>query len=116
MNLFKVMCVSLVSTIIIELVLALILGLKNKKDIMNVILVNILTNPLVVSIAFFINLRCGLVSKKIAMIFLELFAFLIEGFVYNKCLNYKKINGYLVSLILNGISYSIGILINYLIW
>lgn len=116
MNLFKIMGVSLTLTIIIELVCALIMGVRNKKDIINVILVNILTNPLVVSISFFINLRYGLINKRIAMIFLELFAFLSEGFVYNKCLEFKKYNGFILSLILNVVSYTLGIFINLLIW
>lgn len=116
MNLFKIMGVSLTLTIIIELVCALLIGIRNKKDIINVILVNILTNPLVVSISFLINLRYGLMPKRIAMIFLELFAFASEGFIYNKCLEFKKYNGFLLSFILNFISYFLGIIINCIIW
>lgn len=116
MNIFKIMIVSLFSTIIIEVTCALLLGIKNKKDLINVLLVNILTNPLVVSISFFVYLRYGLFSKRIAMLFLELGAFLIEGFTYCKCLLYKKYNGFVVSFLLNLISYSLGILVNIIVW
>lgn len=116
MNLFKIMGVSLASTIIIEFVCAFIMGIRNKKDLINVILVNILTNPLVVSISFLINLRYGLFSKRIAMLFLEMFAFTTEGLIYNKCLEFKKHNGFLVSFILNSTSYILGIFINAIVW
>lgn len=116
MNIFYIMLVSLVCTIVIENVFGYAVGIRRGKDFVNITLVNILTNPLVVSISFSINILFGLEIKRIAMCFLELSAFLIEGFIYNKYLDYKKINGYLVSLILNIASYSIGILINNIIW
>ena len=49
-------------------------------------------------------------------IIFELIAFFIEGFIYNKVLKYKKINGYILSLILNISSYSIGHIVNYFVW
>ncbi len=116
MNLFKIIEVSLVATIVIEITLALCLGIRNKKDLINVLIVNIMTNPLVVSIAFIINLRHGLIMKRIAMIILEFLAFFSEGYVYKRVLEYKRINGYLVSLILNVTSYLLGIIVNMIIW
>lgn len=116
MNLFAIMGVCLVSTIVIEILVSFFIGVRDKKDVFNVLLVNVLTNPLVVSISYLVNLRYGLFRKNIVLIFLELFAFLIEGFIYKRVLEYKKINGYLVSLILNIISYSLGIVINIVVW
>lgn len=110
------MGVSLICTIIIEFILALILGLKDKKDLLNVILVNIVTNPIVVSVSFTFNLLYGPNGKIISTIILEILAFLCEGFIYYKVLRYKKINGFLLSLILNVTSYSLGIFLNNIIW
>lgn len=116
MNLFKIMIVSLLATLMIEIVVALCLGIRDKKDLINVLIVNVMTNPLVVSIAFMVNLRHGLMMKRIAMIILEFLALIGEGFVYKRVLEYKKINGYLVSLILNVTSYLLGIIVNMVIW
>ncbi len=116
MNLFKIMGVSLLATLVIEIVGALFIGIRSKKDLINVLIVNIMTNPLVVSIAFMINLRHGLIMKRIAMIILEFLAFFSEGFVYKRVLEYKRMNGYIVSLVLNVTSYLLGIIVNMVIW
>ena len=47
-NLPLILVRCLLLTIIIELVVALILSVRDKKDILNIILVNVLTNPVVV--------------------------------------------------------------------
>ena len=108
------MLISLVCTIIIECVAAKILKVKDKNDFINIILVNIMTNPIVTSFSFAINVFMGLFYKKIFMIFIEIVVFIVEGFIYTKTLNYKKINGYKLSMILNLSSYLIGFLIIYL--
>ena len=107
-----IMVKCLVLTIIIELVIAIIIGIRNKKDILNVILVNVFTNPLVTSIPIFIYLKYGYNAEKVSLIILEIFAFVTEGFIYSKVLKYKKLNPYLISLILNLSSYLIGAVIN----
>jgi len=79
-------------------------------------MVNILTNPLLVSITFSIGAFYGTTYQNIFTLVLELLAFLTEGFIYQKVLINKKINPYLLSLILNLSSYLIGHIINYLIY
>lgn len=116
MNIVEIMVVSLVCTLIIENVGAYLLGVRNIKDFVNIVLVNILTNPLVVSISFSTNILAGVEFKNIVLLFLEIFAVIAEGYVYSKYLEHKKINGYLLSLILNFASYSIGFLLNSIIW
>lgn len=110
------MGISLICTIIIESILALMLGLREKKDLLNVILANIVTNPIVVSVSFTSNLLYGTEGKIISTIILEILALLCEGFIYYKVLKYKKINGFLLSLILNVTSYTLGIFLNNIIW
>ena len=110
-----VMLRCLVITLVIECLIAIILGYR-KRDLLNVFLVNVLTNPLVNSISIAINYHYGLKYRNIALIILEALAFLVEGFIYFKCLRKRKINGFILSLILNLGSYLTGLLVNYLIY
>lgn len=99
-------------TIVIEIVIAIILKINNKKDLLNIILVNIATNPLVVSIPVFILVKYSYGFSIISLILLEVLTVIIEGLIYFKVLDYKKINPFLLSLILNLSSYFIGEIIN----
>lgn len=110
-----IMLICLSSTIMIELIMSLLLGIRNKKDILNVILVNIMTNPLVVSILMYITYN-RLFNTTISIIILEILVILTEGFTYKKVLTFDKINPYVLSLILNISSYFIGELLNNIIY
>ncbi len=107
----KVMIISLTCTIIIEVVVAFILKYRGK-DILNIVLVNILTNPLLNSIIVAINYYYGLKARNIVLIILEILVVIVEGFMYQQYLTKKKLNGYILSLILNIASYEIGLLVN----
>ena len=111
----KVMLISLTITLFIELSFAFILKYRGK-DLINVLLVNILTNPLLNSIIVAINYYYGLKARNISLIILEILVVIVEGFIYHKYLTRKKINGFLLSLILNIASYGLGLLINELIY
>lgn len=110
-----IMLICLSSTIMIELIMSLLLGIRNKKDILNVILVNIMTNPLVVSIIMYITYN-RLFNTTISIIILEILVILTEGFTYKKVLTFDKINPYVLSFILNISSYFIGGLLNNIIY
>lgn len=110
-----IMLICLSSTIMIELIMSLLLGIRNKKDILNVILVNIMTNPLVVSILMYITYN-RLFNTTISIITLEILVILTEGFTYKKVLTFDKINPYVLSLILNISSYFIGRVLNNIIY
>lgn len=103
---------SLACTLVIEIVFALILGVRKKGDVLTVALVNFMTNPLVVSLGFLSGFFFGTKVRIICMIFLELFAFTSEAVVYKYALRCKKLNPFLLSLLLNAASYLIGLLIN----
>lgn len=108
----KIMLVCLILTIIIEILTGIICGIRSKKDIINILLVNVLTNPIVVSLPFYMMLRYGLKARYTAMIVLEILTVFVEGLVYSKVLEYKKIKPFLIALILNVSSYFIGEVIN----
>lgn len=107
-----IMLKCLVFTILIEVVVGLIIGVRDKKDILNIALVNVFTNPLVTSIPVLIYINFRYIPYIISLILLEIFALASEGFIYSKVLKYKKINPFIISLILNLSSYLIGLLIN----
>ena len=104
----------LILTIIIELIIGIILGVRDKKDLLNILLVNVITNPIVVSIPILIYLYYGYKYEIISLYVLEILTVIVEGFIYSKTLKYKKINPFLLSLLLNLSSYLIGELINML--
>ena len=104
----------LLLTIILELIIALILSVRDKKDLINVILVNVLTNPIVVMTQMILYIKFGYSIEIIGIIILEILAFLVEGLIYKKVLIYNKINPFLLSLLLNASSFFIGELINIL--
>lgn len=109
-----IMLKCLICTILIEFVGSIIIGVRNKKDLINIILVNIMTNPLVTSIPVYFNIRYGIFERNIALGILEILTLVVEGFIYKKYLEFKKINPYMLSLILNSLSFFIGELINLL--
>ena len=105
-----VVCLSL--TIIIETLVGIILGVRKKKDILNIILVNIVTNPIVVTVPYLIYTFFGYKIYNYSIYILEVLTLLTEGLIYLKVLDYKKINPILLSFILNLCSYGIGLLLN----
>lgn len=111
----KVMLICLVMTIVIECGIAIILGYR-KKDLLNVLLVNLLTNPIVSTLPVYFNYYHGLKARNICLYILEVLVLIVEGFIYAKVLKRKKINGFLLSLILNASSYFLGLLLNEIIY
>ncbi len=104
----------LLLTIIIELIVALILGVRDKKDIINVILVNVITNPVVVVSQTLLYIKFGYTIEMIGIGILEVVVVIVEGLIYKKVLKYNKLNPILLSLLLNATSFFIGELINIL--
>ncbi len=111
----KVMIISLLCTIIIEVSVAYVLKYRGK-DLINVFLVNVLTNPFLNSMVIAINYYYGLKMRNISLIILEIIVLFVEGIIYQKYLHNKKINGYILSLILNITSYGLGLVINKIIY
>ena len=108
MNLLLIMIKCLLCTIVIEILIALVLNIKDKKDLLYVVLVNILTNPIVVLVPILINSK----FKIITLYSLEILTVFIEGYIYLKVLKYKKLNPFILSILLNLASYLIGGIIN----
>ena len=101
----------LTCTLVIECAAAAVIGIRKIKDFLFVILVNVMTNPVLVSLTFFIRLAYGRTAYYCSLAALEIAAVLIEGAVYKFTLK-NRINPFLISLILNTSSFFIGELIN----
>lgn len=115
-DIFIIMFRALLCTTLIEIIISILLKIRDKKDLLNIILANCFTNPLVVTIQLYINIKYGFFERNICLLFLELFALVVEGFIYKKYLSFKKINPYVLSIILNTCSYFMGEVINFIIY
>ena len=77
------LAVSLFLTLVFEAGFFLLVGKRDKKDLLLLVMVNIITNPLVVSL-YWLAILYGNWSHVVIIIPLELFAVLTEGFYYKK--------------------------------
>ena len=103
----------LLLTLIFELLIAFLLGLRGK-DLLLVFLANLITNPLLSLLVGGMNtfLSAGQIQLVVYLL-LEPLIVLFEAFLFQHYLN-KKRNGLLLSLLLNGGSILGGILWNLL--
>ena len=103
--------VSLTLTLVLELIVARILGIKDKYDILTVVFANICTNPALVYICIFAELFVSLTTVYAIAGVLEIFAVVVEYLIYRRIFKYKKISPFLVSLLCNVFSFTTGILL-----
>jgi len=100
----------LLLTILFESLAALILRIRDKKDLILIVLVNILTNPALVYICLVLMYYLGIgKTYLITYIILEPIVIYVEYLMYRKYLN-SNINCLKLSIILNIISIIGGIL------
>ena len=101
--------VSLALTLAIEVPAAWLLGLRTRHMLGLAVLVNCLTNPLVVYLYW---LLAPAVSGAAVWLPLEAAAVLTEGALYRVC-GAPVRHPFLFSLLLNALSYGLGVLIQY---
>ena len=109
----EALVVSLVLTIVLETGFFLLVGKRDKKDLLLVVLVNVITNPVVV-LLYWLAVLYGHWNRAAATLPLELFAVLTEGFYYKKYgRDFKR--PYLFSVAANAFSYGVGALLQLLL-
>lgn len=108
--------VSLLLTIIIEISISFIIGIREKEDFKVVFWTNVLTNPVVVYIANCVKLLNNNVIYNIIVFIMEVLVIIVEFSIYKKFLDYKKKSPLLISSINNIISFSLGIIISKIIF
>lgn len=84
MMLSKILLYSLLLTIVIELTYTVLLGYRKKRTILLVMLVNILTNPVVV-LSYYLFRRYTTWDETMIKIPLEVMATAIEGYLLKEC-------------------------------
>ncbi len=109
-ELLKMMVLSLAATILLEVSFAFLYGIRDKKDLLLVVLVNFLTNPAVV-FSYYMTKNFTNWNLVLTVLSLELCAILIEGTYFNK---YGKsiANPFLFALLINIFSYGTGRIIS----
>ena len=100
--------ISLALTLILESIFALIWGIKGRRDWLLLLLVNVITNPIVVTLHYCVS------SRWIFVLILEVSAVLAEWLAYRRWGKTTR-PAFLLSLCANCFSYFSGLLIN-LLW
>lgn len=104
--------ISLFLTLVIEITISLILGIRDIKDIKIIFWANVLTNPIVVFTTNCVMLLNNNLIYNIVVAIMEVAAVIVEYILFKKFLENKKKSPLLLSIINNGISFSLGIVIN----
>lgn len=100
------LCVSLALTVLIEEAVALLYGIRRKKDLLLVFMVNLFTNPLVVLLYYLLP------GSRIPVVFLlEAFAVLTEAYYY-RSYGEKIRRPFAFALLANVVSYGSGLALN----
>lgn len=102
-------------TVLLELGLAALLGVRSGLDFVNIFLAQVITNPLVVLLAVLASVYLTRAGCIASVVVLEVSAVIVEGLLYRRVLDYRRIPPLLFSLILNAFSFGAGQLLN-LIW
>lgn len=102
---------ALVLTVLIELIIAFLLGYRTKSEIIAIICVNLITNP-VLNYLLLLNYHFSIIkAEELLVLFLELSVVLVEWRLLVYALQQKSWQLFLLSLVMNSCSYLIGVLI-----
>lgn len=103
--------ISLLLTLILELGYALFWGIRDKHDLRLAVLVNVLTNPVVVFTVYFVRFRRLHVHYGWVTLIMEVLAVVTEALLYRKHARTIR-RPWLFSLSANAFSFAMGELIN----
>ena len=99
--------ICLVLTIVLEETVALAVGARKGFDLTVILFTNTLTNPVVVFTGMMLATFTS-VPRALYITVLELLVFVVEALIYKKILYCKKPSPFILSLILNSVSFFIG--------
>ena len=106
--------VCLILTLVLEEVTALIVGVRKGFDLTVILFSNLLTNPVVVFSGMLLASFTE-IPRPAYVIVLELATYITEALIYRKLLFTKKPSPFLLSLILNSVSFFVGTTLSSLI-
>ena len=113
LNILKGFGISLGLTLVIELLIAFLMKVRGRAEFLIVALVNVLTNPLVVLIVYFMIFRYPAFRRPVEIL-LEILVIPAEGLLYRaaKKSGFSFKRPFLLALVCNLSSYGIGLIIN----
>lgn len=103
--------ISLAMTLVLELAYALLWGVRGRHDLLLTVLVNVLTNPIVVFMVYYVRIRRFSMNTGLVTAGLETFAVVTEALLYRRFSRTIR-RPWLFSLSVNAFSYAVGELIN----
>ena len=112
-ELLTALATSLALTLVFEVAFFFIVGKRDKKDLLLVIMVNVLTNPVVV-LLYWLSFLYTDWNQTVVKIPLEVFAVLTEGFYFKKYGQTFK-RPFLFSLAANAFSFFLGVLLQQIV-
>lgn len=106
-RIFFSMVTALALTVVIEAILAFLLGVRTGRGQLIVLLANVITNPLLNAILTVVSFYISPTAYYWFLVPLEIIVVFVEGRIYQNTLT-LKMNQYLFSFLLNLGSYFIG--------
>ncbi len=94
-------------TLVLELAVSVLLGIRKRNDVIVIALMNLLTNPLLNAALLYLAVHFPYHAYRYAIYGMEGLVWLIEGMVIRRFLEQVK-HPLLLSLCLNGVSYCLG--------
>ena len=79
MILLNLLISRLAGTILIESFFAYVLGIRETKDFLNIVLVNLMTNPFLVMFSFMMKAKFGNSVYYVILLLMEMLAVFLEG-------------------------------------
>lgn len=110
-DIFRTLAVSLGLTVVFELAFALCCKIRSPRDILLIVLVNLLTNPALVLTSILMRERLSVLPVFIILP-LEIMAFVVEGICY-KYRGEKIKRPFLFSFCANALSYCFGVVFSF---
>ncbi len=114
MWIIKILVFNLSLVLASELSVSFLLGARTIRKLSTVALINVITNPLAVMLVLYLHVRIGTWPYSLILC-LEILIVILEGFMFSRFQMFKEKNPYLISLLLNLVSFGIGEIINTLI-
>ena len=103
----QALAISLGITLVLELTFALLWGVRRHHDLWLTVLVNVLTNPIVVFVFYYVRIRRFPLNYGWITIGMEAFAVVTEALLYKKFSRTVQ-RPWLFSLSANAFSYAVG--------
>jgi hypothetical protein len=105
----RLFILALILTILIEVGVARLFGLKEKKELLTVVLVNVITNPLL-NYLILVNAYFHLIGQsQILILIIEALVVLVEWRILVWALSQRAKKMFLLSLVMNACSFLVGL-------